>query len=115
MTYKEVASMIDSIGVPFAYYQFKKETAKPPPFICFYYDGSNDLAADNTNYQQIRPLVLELYTDEKDFTMEATVEATLNEYGLVYSRSESYIDSEKMYMVTYMTEIVITEDTENGE
>lgn len=115
MTYKEVASMVESIGVPFAYYQFSKDTAKPCPFICFYYDSSNDFAADDTNYQRIRRLILELYTDEKDFTMEETVEAVLNRNGLVYAREESVIDSEKMYMVVFTTEIVITEENQDGE
>lgn len=113
MTYKEVASMIESIGVPFAYYQFSRDTAKPCPFICFYYGDSNDMAADNTNYQRIRPLILELYTDEKDFSLEQTVETTLNNYGLVYSRSESVIDSEKMYLVAFTANIVIKEETAN--
>ena len=115
MTYTDVASMVDSIGIPCAYYQFTKETAKPCPFICFYYGDSNDFAADNTNYQRIRQLLIELYTDEKDFTLEETVETTLNSYGLVYTRSESPIDSERMYMVVFTTDIVITEENTNGE
>lgn len=115
MTYKEVASMINSTGVSNAYYQFSKETAKPCPFICFYYEGSNDLAADDTNYQKIRTLIIELYTDEKDFTLEETVETTLNSYGLVYAKAESYIDSEKMLMVVFTTDIVITEENQDGE
>ena len=109
MTYRQVAEMVSSIGVPYAYYQFPNNTGIAPPFVCFYFDSSNDFAADNVNYQRIRPLTLELYTDNKDFTLEQTVENILNQNGLVYSREETYLDSEKMYMVTFMTEIVITE------
>jgi hypothetical protein len=107
MSYQEIAEMIASIGLPYAYDHFSEDTAKPPPFICFYYDGDDDFKADNTNYQKIRPLTIELYTDNKDFVSEALVEATLNANGLVYSRSETYISTEKMYMVTYQTEVVI--------
>lgn len=114
MTYKEVADMIQAIGVPFAYDHFEEGTpehpAPDPPFICFYYEGSNDLSADNTNYARIRPLTVELYTDNKDFELEETVENALNTAGLVYSRSESYISSERLYMVVYTTEIVLTEE-----
>lgn len=106
--------MVQSIGVPFAYYQFSKDTAQPCPFICFYYEASYDFAADNTNYQKIRPLTLELYTDEKDFALEAIVEHTMSAHGLFYTRDESYIDSEKMYMVVYTTQIVLTEEIENA-
>lgn len=109
MTYRQVAEMVSSIGVPYAYYQFPNNTGIAPPFVCFYFNGSNDFAADNTNYQRIRQLSLELYTDNKDFTLEQTVENILNQNGLVYSREETYLDSEKMYMVTFMTEIIITE------
>lgn len=113
MTYEDVAKMVDSIGVPFAYYQFPEGTEQSCPFVCFYFSGSNDLAADNTNYQRIRPLIIELYTDNKDFALESTVEAVLNQNGLVYARDEVFIDSEKMNMVTYTTEIIITEEN-NG-
>lgn len=110
MTYKEVATMVSSIGVPYAYYQFPEDTAQPTPFVCFYYPGDNDLKADDSNYAIIRSLTIELYTDEKDFTLEATVESVLTSNGLPFSRTESYINSEKMYLITYQTEVVI-----NGE
>ena len=109
MTYRQVAEMVSSIGVPFAYYQFPNNSGIAPPFVCFYFDSSNDFAADNTNYQRIRPLSIELYTDNKDFTLEQTVENVLNQNGLVYSREETYLDSERMYMVTFQTNIIITE------
>lgn len=110
MTYKQIAQMIDGIGLPYAYDHFEVGNAADPPFICFYFAGSNDLAADDTNYQKIRPLTLELYTDNKDFSLEETVEAALNGAGLVFSRMESYIDSERLYEVTFSTSIIITEE-----
>lgn len=102
--------MVSEIGVPYAYYQFPDETDQSPPFVCFFFTGSDDLKADNTNYQRIRPLAIELYTDNKDFALEQTVENVLNQRGLVYDREESYIDSERMNMVVYTTDIIITEE-----
>jgi len=110
MTYKEIATMVGSIGVPFSYYQFSEDTAEAPPFVCFYFPGDSDLKADDSNYATIRPLTIELYTDNKDFTLEATVEGVLASNGLPYSRDETYIESEKLYMTTFQTEVVI-----NGE
>lgn len=114
MTYKQVATMISNFGVPYAYYAFPDNTERACPFICFFFEGSDDFAADDTNYQRIRPLSIELYTDNKDFALEATIETALNQNGLVYSREETYLESELMYMVTFMTDIVITEEIENG-
>lgn len=109
MTFKQVAKMIKDIGLPYSYYQFNNGTAVAPPFICYFYTGDNDLLADNSNYQKIENLVVELYTDEKDFANEALIETALNDAGLVYSREESYLDSEKLYMVIYSCGVVITE------
>ena len=113
MTFKDVAELIDEIGYPSSYYQFPDNTAEEPPFICFFYEGNNDVVADNTNYQKIERLILELYTNYKDFEAEAIVENALNDAGLVYSREESHIDSEKLFMVIYSADVVITREEES--
>lgn len=122
MTYKEVYQIISGIVltpasgtepatyIPVAYLQFPEDdpNTPPPPFICYYYTGDNDLKADDVNYQKIRQLSIELYCDNKDFTIEKAVEDALTSSGLVYSKMEAYINAEKMYMTTYETEVVIT-------
>ena len=114
MTYKEISTMIGTIGLPYAYHVFPNDTPQAPPFICFVYEDGDDLAADNINYQRIRRVALELYTAEKDITLEETVESVLNGAGLFYSRSEQYFDSERMLMVVYEFEVVVTEEIENS-
>ena len=108
MTTQEIAAMVNEIGPPTAYYQFTDKTAKPCPFICFYYAGSDDFLADSTNYVSINRLIIELYTDEKDFELEKMVQDVLNAHGLIYNRDEGYIDSEKMYEVIFESEVIIT-------
>ena len=120
MTYKEVFQIVSAIEltpaqgqtpatyIPAAYYQFPVDGAPEPPFICYYYTGENDLAADNINYQKIRQLTIELYCDSKNFTLEKAVEDKLTSNGFVYSKSEAYINTEAMYMTTYETEVIIT-------
>lgn len=116
MTYKEVNTMLASVGIDYAYDHFTDDTAHELPFICFMYGSSSDLAADNVNYQKIRALDIELYTANKDFTLEETVENILNENGFVYTREETYIDSEQMYEVIFHTSLAVTEETaEEGE
>lgn len=109
MTYAEVATMLASVNVPTAYYQFPDNTPQELPFICFFYSNNNDFLADNTNYQKIERLTIELYTENKDFTLEASLEGVLSSYGLVYSRYEQYIGSERMWEVVYETDVIITE------
>lgn len=107
MTFTEIANMVAEIGYPYAYYQFDHGTEKAPPFICFYYPGRDDFLADDSNYSQITELTIELYTDNKDFEAESAVETVLEASGIVYEKDESYIDSERMYMITYTTEVLI--------
>lgn len=108
MTYRDVKTMVQSIGLPFAYYQFTADTAVAPPFICFYFDESDDEPADNMNWAKIRTLYIELYTDAKDFELESTVETVLANNDQFYTRSETYLDSERMMMVAYEMQVVIT-------
>ena len=107
MTYAEISQMISAVGIPYAYHHFEEGSGQQPPFITFYYQGDDDFIADNINYQAIRPLTIELYTDNKDFALEAAVESVLTANDLAFSRTEVFIDSEQMYMVTYYTEVII--------
>lgn len=108
MTYKELNLLIAGLGLPYAYNQFPHDTEQEPPFICFLLDdSSDDLMADDKNYQKIRRVSIELYTDQKDFAQEETIETALTNAGLSYVRSESYIESERMFQINYDTEVLI--------
>lgn len=109
MTRKEVSDMIKGLGIPYAYYQFPT-SAEATPFICFFYGGSNDVLADDSNYVKVERLVIELYTKNKEFALETAVEGALAENGLVWSRSEYYIDGEKLYETVYETNVLLEED-----
>lgn len=109
MTHTEVATMIASIGLPYAYYEFPDDTELEPPFVVFYYPQSDDLYADNQNYVGITQLNIELYTDEKDFDLESTVESVLTGSGLTYTKMETRIDTERMWQILYQMEVIINE------
>ena len=104
-TYQGIATMIESLEIPYAYYQFPNDTEQPTPFICFYYSDTDGFNADNIVYSKNVTLVIELYTDDKRFDLESRIENLLNENELPFTRYESYIDSEKMLMQTYETEV----------
>lgn len=106
MTYVEVKNLIASFGLPFAYYQFPDGTDQSPPFICFFYDY-DDIYADNSNYVGRAVLYIELYTDNKDFEQEATIEAGLKEAGFSFGKESAYIASERMWQTTYNMEVII--------
>lgn len=107
MSYETLNEMLESIGIGYSYYAFTKETAIPPPYICFYYPDIDDLYADNSNYQRIVLLRIELYTAEKDFASEQKVEDALANYGLTYDKTELYIESQNQFEIVYESEVVI--------
>lgn len=107
MTLVEVNKMVESIGLPYEYYEFKEGESPSPPFICFFYGPSDDLYADNENYQDIRQLNIELYTAYKDFALEKTIENVLKLNGLSFYREENFIESEQIWQIAYEMEVVI--------
>ena len=48
---------------------------------------------------------MELYTDIKDLSVEQRVEVVLDEHGIFYEKSETWIGSEKLYEVLYRFEM----------
>lgn len=106
MTYQEVASMIQGMGLPFTYDSFPNNIAPNPPYIVFNYPQNDDFGADNTNYVSIDVLNIELYTSTKDFALESSVEAVLNENGFFYTKSETYIRNENLFQITYVTQLI---------
>jgi hypothetical protein len=65
------------------------------------------VTADNINYVRVERLYIELYTDQKDFALEAKVEKTLNDNGIVFAKSQDYIDTERMHVTVYESDIVL--------
>lgn len=107
MQYAKLTNILANIGLPLAYREFKDQTQKVLPYIVYYYDGSDDVYADNINYQEITVLRIELYTKDKDFATERMVEAALMNAGIAYSKDEVFIEDQKMYEIIYESEVVI--------
>lgn len=109
MTYQQVNDMIASFGLPYAYYEFPDDTPQVPPFVCFYYEQTDDVYADDKNYQRIIELTIEFYSKHKDFVIETNIEQTLTAAGLTYVRYGQFLDSEHMHETVYEMEVLITQ------
>lgn len=106
MTYDEVITMLEEAGLPLAYDHFAEGESPKPPFLVFLYPGTDNMFADDTVYQKIDELNIELYTDEKSPEIETKIANILIEHDLPYEKSEVWIESEKMYEVLYQTQII---------
>ena len=87
------------------YRSFKEGSAPALPFICFYVDGTDNFNADDIAYLKRQTILIELYTDEKDPTTEALIETALDAAGIPWDYTESYIESESCYQITYEVEV----------
>ena len=94
-------AILNSIGIPYAYDHFAEGESPEPPFLCYLLPGSDNFSADGKVYHKISEVRLELYTDYKDLASEQKVEDTLDAAGLFYNKTETWIDSEKLYEVLY--------------
>ena len=88
-----------------AYKTFKEGSAPALPFICFYVDETDNFKADDKVYLKKQTILIELYTDKKSPSTEALIEAALDEAGIPWDYSESYIESEAVYLITYEVEV----------
>ena len=96
--------ILSETQIPFAYHHFAEGESPEPPFICYLLPGSNNFSADGKVYYKINEVHIELYTDLKDLAVEQQLEDVLDEHGIFYNKSETWIESEKLYEVLYTFE-----------
>lgn len=101
---EELIAILKECGIPFAYDHFAEGESLDPPFICYLLPGSDNFAADGKVYYKINEVRIELYTDKKDLAVEQQLEKVLDAHSIFYDRSETWIDSEKLYEILYQFE-----------
>ena len=101
---EELLQILNEMQIPFAYHHFAEGESPEPPFICYLLPGSNNFSADGKVYYKINEVHIELYTDLKDLAVEQQLEEVLDEHGIFYNKSETWIESEKLYEVLYTFE-----------
>ena len=107
MTKAEIQSLIEASGIPTAYNFFTEEEVKTKginlPFITWLNPFDNNMGADGVVYYSAHHIECELYEEYRDDTTEGKVEEALA--NLYYTKTVDYIDSEKMYKITYEFEV----------
>ena len=100
----EIITILEELGIPFAYDHFAEGEGLDPPFICYRCPNSDNFAADGIVYFPITEIDIELYTDQKDPETEKKLEDLLVKGGIFFDKAETFIDSEKLYEVLYSFE-----------
>lgn len=99
MTLAELKTLLATSKLPVAFDHFK--TAQNLPYLVYIVADNDSFSADNGTFY-IHPLIqLELYTENKNESTEATIESILDSVPFFYEKAEGYLTDEQMYMVTY--------------
>lgn len=110
----KLLNIMQEIGFPFAYHHFAEGESPSPPFLVFLTPASSNFAADGKAYFKVNEVHIELYTDYKNPSVEEKVEAVLDRHGIFYNKTETFIESEKLYETLYIFEMEVTENGKQG-
>lgn len=108
MTIEEFGIELSKVGIPVAYFSYQKDNIPKYPFIIYYDEEPNIIAADNIVYYQTIPIVIQLYTKRRDEELEERIRAVLDKNGLFYfSKADFGSDkrNQKVHLVTYEVQI----------
>ncbi|MDD3338063.1 MAG: hypothetical protein PHS82_04320 [Lachnospiraceae bacterium] len=105
MTQEQLLEMVEEMGLPCAYDHFAEGQSPEPPFLVFLYPESRNFAADGVAYFKKNRLHIELYTEYKSVELEERMETVLDLHGIFYTKSEVWIESERLFEVLYGMEV----------
>lgn len=99
-----LAEILSQTGLPVARGGFKKPQS--PPYIVYVFSHSSNFTADSKVYLKRDHYQIELYTEKKDTALEENLEGSFDSHGLVYDKTETYLESEKLIEVLYEIQLI---------
>lgn len=96
--------LLEKLEIPVAYNDFRNLKAGQPfkPYMAWYTTKTEPVGADNKVVFETYPVILELYTENKDFNLELKLKKLLNEAGIFYKTSDSSLEEEHTHITYFM-------------
>lgn len=95
-------SLMQKIGFPFAYHDFRSKEDMPDyPYCVWYCSGSDNFGADNVTFAEMPTVIIELYTEVKDLAAEKRIKSALTSAGLYYDTTESDLEEDSVHIVYF--------------
>lgn len=101
MTIKELYKQLKNLQLPVQYYMFQEGQAPTLPYIIYYNPTEQHANADNSTHLVNKDVIIEVYSDFKDITLEEKMRELFHNNKLTYTFQETYLKDERMYMVAY--------------
>lgn len=99
MTETELYTILSTLNIPVAYDHFL--TPQALPFITYRAESVTPFDADNKTIFYDNNYELTLCTEYRDFTLEASIEQMLFDNDLPFTKTMTYIESERFYQTNY--------------
>ncbi len=115
MNLMEFKAELEQLEIPIQYRAFQVGQAPELPYLIFYENDSDNVFADNQNWFDVLNVVCELYADEKDIELETKLQKLFYDTEIQYNSTETFIDSENMYLKTYDVQITFDSLTDVQE
>ena len=105
MNLMEFKAELEKLDIPIQYRAFQVGHAPSLPYLIFYENDSDNIFADNSNWFDVLNVVCELYSDNKDIELETKLQKLFYDTEIEYNSTETFIDSENMYLKAYDVQI----------
>lgn len=101
MTLQELYIELKKLQLPVQYYMFQEGQAPRLPYIIYFNPSEQHANADNLTHIVAKDVIIEVYSEFKDLSLEDKLKELFNRNKLTYTFQETYLKEERMYMVAY--------------
>lgn len=99
MILDSLKSQLDRLNIPIAYSHFEETTH--PPFCTYKVEREDNITADGKTAITVFSTRVDLCTEHRNFTLENELEVIFAENSITFEKTILWIDSEKMFQITY--------------
>ena len=103
MTFAELVAILEPTGFPWNYHHW--DTPPPPPYGVYLSVRDDPFFADNRTYTFSAGIRLEVYSLERDTSLDDKVRAALDAAEIPYDTDYTFLESEGLYESIFEIEV----------
>ena len=103
MTFAELVAILEPTGFPWTYHHW--DTPPPPPYGVYLSVRDDPFFADNRTYTFSASIRLEVYSLERDTSLDDKVRAALDAAEIPYDTDYTFLESEGLYESIFEIEV----------
>ncbi len=103
MTFAELVAILEPTGFPWTYHHW--DTPPPPPYGVYLSVRDDPFFADNRTYTFSAGIRLEVYSLERDTSLDDKVRAALDAAEIPYDTDYTFLESEGLYESIFEIEV----------